>query len=407
MAALPVVGASNNTWGTELNAYLQVSHSVDGTHNSNYTAAGTNTYTVTITGYTAYRAGDIIPLTFTNASTGASTLNITSLGAKKIYIEVKGVMTQVANKDIFSNMKATLIYDSSLDAAVGGFVIFNKRDWFELVTNANVSANQLLDINYGDPALRLYLADETGGQRVYIWDPTVALPVTPHTGIKPTFAVYGDIMAGDIIAIESNPMTYFMRQKTGLAASATTQLFSAKAINNDTDGGAGIVLSPNDGSGTAAGSIRLIGYGTGAGGFANTVYITTRSGVGALTDRMMVTEGVRVGTPTGGDKGQGTINISGDIYKNNTAYTNPDYVFEKWVTGKIEKFKNNKRANTYKGIMPIGKLEKHIKKNLRLPRVDSKPKGAFERADIVLEKIEELFLYIIELKKEIDNLKKQ
>ena len=45
------------------------------------TAAGTNTYSATIAGVTSYRAGQFFYITFTNAATGASTLNINGIGA--------------------------------------------------------------------------------------------------------------------------------------------------------------------------------------------------------------------------------------------------------------------------------------------------------------------------------------
>lgn len=35
MATLPVIGASEGIWGTELNAWLQTEHNVDASHNSN------------------------------------------------------------------------------------------------------------------------------------------------------------------------------------------------------------------------------------------------------------------------------------------------------------------------------------------------------------------------------------
>lgn len=53
------------------------------------TIAGTDTYTLTTTvAYTAYAAGDILKVKFTNANSGAATLNVNSLGAKAIqYLE--------------------------------------------------------------------------------------------------------------------------------------------------------------------------------------------------------------------------------------------------------------------------------------------------------------------------------
>lgn len=43
------------------------------------------------------------------------------------------------------------------------------------------------------------------------------------------------------------------------------------------------------------------------------------------TNTLTIYAGIQVGTPTGGDKGAGTGNFAGDVYKNNSAYTNPDY----------------------------------------------------------------------------------
>ena len=42
MATLPTVGGSNNTWGTELNAYLQIEHNTDGTHKQSTFSAHKN-----------------------------------------------------------------------------------------------------------------------------------------------------------------------------------------------------------------------------------------------------------------------------------------------------------------------------------------------------------------------------
>ena len=114
--------------------------------------------------------------------------------------------------------------------------------------------------------------------------------------------------------------------------------------------------------------------------------------------------GIQVGAPTGGDKGAGTINAAGDIYKNNSAYTNPDYVLEKYYRGSIVKFKQNDRAAIYTGMLPIDKLESYMKEFLDLPGVKTlddegqpEAQGVFERTDISLEKIEEAFIYITEL----------
>ena len=113
--------------------------------------------------------------------------------------------------------------------------------------------------------------------------------------------------------------------------------------------------------------------------------------------------GIQIGSPTGGDKGAGTLNVSGDIYKNNTAYTNPDYVFEHAYTGKIEKFAENPGASSYNGRLSLDDLRVYTRKNLRLPGITDDAMGAFERSDFVLARIEELTLEVLDLH---DRLKK-
>ena len=72
--ALLIIGSS---------AYGQ-SMSVNWLKQSTFTAAGTNTYTVTATGVTQYVAGLELKILFTNANTGASTINVNSLGARTL-----------------------------------------------------------------------------------------------------------------------------------------------------------------------------------------------------------------------------------------------------------------------------------------------------------------------------------
>jgi hypothetical protein len=248
-----------------------------------------------------------------------------------------------------------------------------------------------------------FAANVTGvGNPLWIWDPAQTLPDLPHTGIKPTFAVWGDVLIGDIIAIETNPMTYFMRASTGLAETATTNMFSSKGGNNDTDGGSTITMAPalNAGGAVTDGYISLTAYGLGTNTNANSIRFQSRSGVNTVSDRAYIKLGLVMGSATGGDKGVGTINCAGDIYKNDTAYTNPDYVFEHWFRGKVEKYAGNDGANDYPGLSSLDNLLAHVEENLSLPRVkpgSGEGQGIFERADRVLEKVEEAFLYIFQL----------
>ena len=91
------------------------------------TASGTNTYTVTIsvpapgfttgiTAPTAYVSNQRYFIKFTNANTGAATLNINSLGAKSI---VKQGATALVANDIRANQVLELYYDGTNLQIVG------------------------------------------------------------------------------------------------------------------------------------------------------------------------------------------------------------------------------------------------------------------------------------------------
>ncbi len=108
--------------------------------------------------------------------------------------------------------------------------------------------------------------------------------------------------------------------------------------------------------------------------------------------------GITVGAPTGGAKGSGTINIAGDIYKNNTAFSNPDYVFDRYYTGKT--------TAAYPGMLTFKELEAFTRKNRELPRV-GEARGMFNRSDALLEKLEEAYIYIMQLNDRLTALEKK
>ena len=98
-------------------------------------------------------------------------------------------------------------------------------------------------------------------------------------------------------------------------------------------------------------------------------------------------------SPTGGNKGGGTINVAGNIYKNDSLYSNPDYAFEHYFTGSIVKFAGNEGASDYPGLWSLADVKAYAQQNYELPRVADK-KGIFDRTDILLEKMEEVYLYL-------------
>jgi len=119
------------------------------------------------------------------------------------------------------------------------------------------------------------------------------------------------------------------------------------------------------------------------------------------------TGGVTVGiAPTGGNKGVGTINVAADIYKNNNAYTNPDYVLEYWATGKVEKFADKDGAKEYTGLLPLAEVEEFARKHWHLPRFgQDSGHGIFSGSDSLLASVEELYLYLFALRNEFEAYK--
>lgn len=127
--------------------------------------------------------------------------------------------------------------------------------------------------------------------------------------------------------------------------------------------------------------------------------------IDATTNRGIVFGvGLVVGAPTGGHKGDGTINVAGGIYLNNSAYTNPDYVFDHYFST-INSQNQNEMARSYPGLIPLDQLEQFTKSNRELPRVGNPENGEiFRRSDVLLEKLEEAYLYIFELNARIKAL---
>lgn len=139
--------------------------------------------------------------------------------------------------------------------------------------------------------LQLHLIHDPGGQRVAVWDPSNPLPNVPHTGILPTMAVYGDVLMGDIIALESNPMTYFIRANTNILHTAVTQLFSnRRSAGAEPDSGPTIIMAPmkNGGGAFDDGYIRLEAYGGGTGAQANEIQFRQRQGSNTVVNRWAV-----------------------------------------------------------------------------------------------------------------------
>jgi len=211
----------------------------------------------------------------------------------------------------------------------------------------------------------------------------------------------------------------------GEVSITTTQLYAAvSALTVGTASQAGTAMI------TAQGPIIAVGPGNGAFVEARDIGSSTvnmimeanaTSGVGyigntsnnplqILINNVAVAtwfQGLQVGAPTGGDKGTGTINVAFGVYLNGTGYTNPDYALEDYFTGRIVKFAQNPGAATYAGLLPLDALKGYMQEHYKLPgmeRVAGRAVDIFERADIDLEKIEEMAIYITQLNDRINAL---
>lgn len=100
------IGSGLNLSGTTLSA--NVSGSI-----TKGTAAGTDTYTTTITGVTGYADGDCYLIRFTNGNTTGATININGLGAVNLYRNNDG---SVIGGDIQALSEMLIVYNATTSA---------------------------------------------------------------------------------------------------------------------------------------------------------------------------------------------------------------------------------------------------------------------------------------------------
>lgn len=163
---------------------------------------------------------------------------------------------------------------------------------------------------------------------------------------------------------------------------------------------------------TSAG--KWSGFGNGSDGSFQILVDGSATGAPTLAGYVAADGGLVLGSATGGTKGLGTINVATNIYKNNTAYTNPDYIFEHYFTNKIVKFAKNEGAKAYKGLKPLSEVRNFVEKNHVLPRVadarnaskDGKV-GLFDGGDALLASIEEAYLYLFKHETRIKQLEQE
>lgn len=149
---------------------------------------------------------------------------------------------------------------------------------------------------------------------------------------------------------------------------------------------------------SSTGTVFQIGNGSGTANRSNALTVRKNGwvGIGYVQPSTAADEVLRI---------NGKVRMSGELYV--PAGVTPDYVFEKHFEG-ISDLKPDYQ------MMSLEEVEEFTRINKHLPGVPSakeiKEQGSFsltKATEINLEKIEELYLHIIELKKEIVELKKK
>jgi hypothetical protein len=139
----------NKAGGTE--TFAMLSDITGGGGITKATAAGTDTYTTTITGVTGYVDGDTYLIRFTNGNTQGATLDINTLGAKTLYRNNDGA---IIGGDIWAGAEMLCVFNSTLD----GFQCIgtSPNSLFAYVVNADS-----VTINRGQP---VYAFGSTGNR---------------------------------------------------------------------------------------------------------------------------------------------------------------------------------------------------------------------------------------------------
>lgn len=270
------------------------------------------------------------------------------------------------------------------------------QNWtFNYADTPELGSTPTLQIGYQGSGLDLDLSADPGAMRLYLWPPGLSVPNMPHTGVKPTLAVYGDLLIGDIICIQTNPMTLFMREATNLPATAVTQLFSARAVNSDSNGGAGIVMSPDQTGAVQSGYMSLTAYGRGTAPLANSIIFQTRSGPNAVAPRMVITGNGDVGIGT--TSPAGTLDVNGSIYQRGSVLY-ADYVFSpKYKLPSIEQHAKEMWSEKHLPALSGQKVDKEGREVVNL--------GTQQRG--IIAELEEAHIYIEQLNGRVKSLQRQ
>lgn len=285
----------------------------------------------------------------------------------------------------------------SVTMAVGGSdsILFDAAAGFNIISLINATSTTAnVGIRQGATAADLYLMASLAGAFHFLSNGVETLLVADSGSTFKTNLTVGE---------SADTKTLTVHGATTLNTSVTMAIGGTSSILVDNNGNYGVISLAN--SNATSNNLAIFG---GATGDPNSLYLVAKT-TGSIVLRVNATDyfalsasdanfavGITVGAPTGGNKGGGTINVATDIYRNNALYAHPDYVFERWATGRIERFTGNPGADRYTGLLPLPALEAFVREHYHFPLIPRVPMGAFERSDVALALIEENTLYLFD-----------
>lgn len=253
---------------------------------------------------------------------------------------------------------------------------------------------------------------------------SVGFSSEPNTGIYR--------VGSTVIGVTVNSTKIFAASSSGVTSYGTMNVATSLGVGILTAAG-----TPLEVSTTAAGSVALAGYFTPSMSNGQQNYVLygmdsggshafyqvfnydstsanrylgwqdTSVGVGATSMRLYADGGFAMGSPTGLSKGAGTINVATGVYLNGTAYTNPDFVFEHWATGKISRFAVNvdRMGIAYHGLPDLADVEAHARAHYQLPLMAKRPdRDLFLGGELLMATVEQAYLYLFQQRQQIAQL---
>lgn len=292
-----------------------------------------------------------------------------------------GTDTPTARLHIIGNEPALAQFESSVsDAAIRIIPNHNMNGRFAIKTNDDNKDTEFLGFNNGNAATAIVIKHETGNVGIGQLNPQSKFEVAGIGGIANLAGINLDPAATSNISTILGNYTNSSKMLVGWNRSAG-------------DGEIDLISNRGNGAGANGGGF----------GFYD---LTTDNNLNALL-RIKGDGSTGIGTNNPTQK----LEVAGNVKANQFiagTQTFPDYVFQNYYTGTASKLNPSYKFTS------LNETEKFIKENGHLPGFESAAevvkKGEFNVSDTSLksvEKIEELYLHMIELEKRVQQLEKE